>query len=178
MKRILTLTAVAAMVFTACSKEESTGTGDKQVRITPTIANPALTPASMSSGTRATDTDFELNDKVGLTITMTADGSAFVANKEMSFDGTDFKTEGFLWYEDVNATSTLFAYYPYQAGAAAPAEFSVKADQSGANLLGPVWLRSFGFRFRRYIRYSPDLDHGYSLTSKPVCPPRLPTGVS
>lgn len=89
MKRILTLTAVAAMVFTACSKEESTGTGDKQVRITPTIANPALTPASMSSGTRATDTDFELNDKVGLTITMTADGSAFVANKEMSFDGTD-----------------------------------------------------------------------------------------
>ena len=133
MKRILTLTAVAAMVFTACSKEESTGTGDKQVRITPTIANPALTPASMSSGTRATDTDFELNDKVGLTITMTADGSAFVANKEMSFDGTDFKTEGFLWYEDVNATSTLFAYYPYQAGAAAPAEFSVKADQSGAN---------------------------------------------
>ena len=133
MKRILTLTAVAAMVFTACSKEESTGTGDKQVRITPTIANPALTPASMSSGTRATDTDFELNDKVGLTITMTADGSAFVANKEMSFDGTDFKTEGFLWYEDVDATSTLFAYYPYQAGAAAPAEFSVKADQSGAN---------------------------------------------
>ena len=104
MKRILTLTAVAAMVFTACSKEESTGTGDKQVRITPTIANPALTPASMSSGTRATDTDFELNDKVGLTITMTADGSAFVANKEMSFDGTDFKTEGFLWYEDVDAT--------------------------------------------------------------------------
>ena len=84
MKRILTLTAVAAMVFTACSKEESTGTGDKQVRITPTIANPALTPASMSSGTRATDTDFELNDKVGLTITMTADGSAFVANKEIS----------------------------------------------------------------------------------------------
>lgn len=94
MKKILTLMAVAAMAFTACSKEESTGTGDKQVRITPTIANPALTPASMSSGTRATDTDFELNDKVGLTITMTADGSAFVANKEMSFDGTDFKTSG------------------------------------------------------------------------------------
>lgn len=52
MKRILTLTAVAAMVFTACSKEESTGTGDKQVRITPTIANPALTPASMSCPVR------------------------------------------------------------------------------------------------------------------------------
>ena len=29
-----------------------------------------------------------------------------------------------------------------------------------SHLLGPVWLRSFGVRFRRYIRYSPDLDHG------------------
>ena len=42
MKKILTLMAVAAMAFTACSKEESTGTGDKPVSYThltlPTIA--------------------------------------------------------------------------------------------------------------------------------------------
>lgn len=47
---------------------------------------------------------------------MTADGKDFVSNKPMTFDGTDFKTEGFLWYEDINATSTLFAYYPWQEG--------------------------------------------------------------
>lgn len=136
MKKILTMAAVAAMAFTACSKEEGgAAAGGSQVRITPTIANPALTPKGVAAKgvTRATDTDFELNDKVGLTITMTSDGSDFVANKPMIFDGKDFTTEGFLWYEDVNTTSTLFAYYPYQEGAAAPAEFSVKADQSGGN---------------------------------------------
>lgn len=86
----------------------------------------------MSSGTRATDTDFELNDKVGLTITMTADGSAFVANKEMSFDGTDFKTEGFLWYE-VSTPLRRFLPITLPGGAAAARGISVKADQSGAN---------------------------------------------
>ena len=133
MKKILTMAAVAAMVFSACSKDEGSGAGDKTVRISPTIANPALTPTSMSAAgsTRATDTDFELNDQVGLSITMTADGTDFVTNKLMTFDGTDFKTEGFLWYEDVNATSTLFAYYPRQEGDALPAEFSVQADQGG-----------------------------------------------
>lgn len=67
---------------------------------------------------------------------MTADGKDFVSNKPMTFDGTDFKTEGFLWYEDINATSTLFAYYPWQEGGDIPAEFSVKADQSGDQLHG------------------------------------------
>mgnify|MGYP001354074593 CR=1 FL=1 len=109
MKKILTMSAVAAMVFTACSKDEGgADAGSSPVRITPTIANPSLTPKGVAAKgvTRATDTDFELNDKVGLTITMTADGKDFVSNKPMTFDGTDFKTEGFLWYEDINATSS------------------------------------------------------------------------
>lgn len=132
MKKILMFAAVAALGFSACSKNEGGGVpGDRTLRITPTITNPSLTPAAM--GTRASDTDFELGDKVGLTVTMTADGKDFVSNKQMTFDGTDFKTEGFLWYEDVNATSSLFAYYPWQEGNAAPAEFSVMADQSGDN---------------------------------------------
>ncbi len=49
-----------------------------------------------AASTRATDTDFELGDKVGLKVTMTADGKDFVSNKPMTFDGTDFKAEGFL----------------------------------------------------------------------------------
>ncbi|MFR6635315.1 MAG: hypothetical protein ACLUQ6_11960 [Alistipes onderdonkii] len=104
------------------------------MRITPTIANPALTPASMSSGTRATDTDFELNDKVGLTITMTADGSAFVANKEMSFDGTGFQDRGLPSGTKMSTPPRRSSpIIPTRPKAAAPAEFSVKADQSGAN---------------------------------------------
>lgn len=132
MKNSITMMALAAMLFCACSKEEgTTDAADRTVRINPTIANPALTPSGKS--TRATDTDFELGDRVGLRVTMNADGSQFVDNKLMSFDGTDFKTDGFLWYEDVNATSTLLAYYPYVEGAAIPTEFSVLADQGGAN---------------------------------------------
>lgn len=136
MKKILTMAAVAAMAFTACSKDEGgADAGSSPVRITPTIANPSLTPKGVAAKgvTRATDTDFELNDKVGLTITMSADGKDFVSNKLMTFDGADFTTEGLLWYEDINATSTLFAYYPWQEGAAVPTEFSVKADQSDDN---------------------------------------------
>lgn len=136
MKKFLTMAAIAAMVFTACSKEEgSVDAGGSRVRITPTIANPSLTPKAVAekSTTRATDTDFELGDKIGLKVTMTADGKDFVTNKLMTFDGADFTTEGFLWYEDINTTSTLFAYYPWQEGENIPVEFSVKADQSGDN---------------------------------------------
>ena len=133
MKKILMIAAAAAVCFAACSKNEGGVPGDRTLRITPTIGNPSLTPAAMTASTRATDTDFELGDKVGLKVTMTADGKDFVSNKPMTFDGTDFKTEGFLWYEDINATSTLFAYYPWQEGGDIPAEFSVKADQSGDN---------------------------------------------
>lgn len=132
MKKIFTMMAAAAMVLSACSKDEgTTAAGDRTVRINPTIANPALTPAAKS--TRATDTDFELGDQVGLRITMTSDGSHYVDNKPMSFDGTDFKSDGFLWYEDVNATSTMLAYYPYAEGATVPTEFAVLADQGGDN---------------------------------------------
>lgn len=133
MKKILMIAAAAAVCFAACSKNEGGVPGDRTLRITPTIGNPSLTPAAMTASTRATDTDFELGDKVGLKVTMTANGKDFVSNKPMTFDGTDFKTEGFLWYEDINATSTLFAYYPWQEGGDIPAEFSVKADQSGDN---------------------------------------------
>ncbi|WP_418992636.1 fimbrillin family protein [Alistipes sp.] len=132
MKNSITMMALAAMLLSACSKEEgTTAAGDRTVRINPTIANPALTPSAKS--TRATDTDFELGDRVGLRITMNADGSQFVDNKLMSFDGTDFKSDGFLWYEDVNATSTMLAYYPFAEGATVPTEFAVLADQGGDN---------------------------------------------
>ena len=91
MKKILMIAAAAAVCLAACSKSEDGVPGDRTLRITPTIGNPSLTPAAMTAAsTRATDTDFELGDKVGLKVTMTADGKDFVSNKPMTFDGTDF----------------------------------------------------------------------------------------
>ncbi len=133
MKKILTLAVIATTLLSAaCSKSDDGGTYDAPiaVQIDPTIADPALFP---KASTRVTDTDFETGDQIGVTITMESDNSAFLSNKEFSFDGTNFTAPGTLWYEDVNLTSTLFAYYPYQAGATHPAEFSVQTDQTGDN---------------------------------------------
>ncbi len=133
MKKILTLAVIATTLLSAaCSKSDDGGTYDAPiaVQIDPTIADPALFP---KASTRVTDTDFETGDKIGVTITMESDNSAFLSNKEFSFDGTTFTAPGTLWYEDVNLTSTLFAYYPCQAGATHPAEFSVQTDQTGDN---------------------------------------------
>lgn len=128
MKKMCIVLAVAATVFAACSKEDGAAvTGPMQVEIDPTIANPALTP---QSATRATDTDFELNDAVGLTITMSGDQSRFADNRRMTYNGSTFTAAGFEWYEDVMLASSLFVYYPFREGDAAPSEFSAQEDQS------------------------------------------------
>lgn len=123
--------AVAAIGFAACSKDDGSGvsgTGDMRVKIDPTIANPAV--VATARATRATDTDFEAGDRMGLTVTL-SDGTVYLKNEELTCGGDGVFASSAVWYEDVNAASTLFAYYPYQQGDAAPAEFAVAADQRG-----------------------------------------------
>ena len=108
--------AVAAAMVVACSKEESGPSGPMQLTIDPTI-------------TRATEVDFETGDAIGVTVTTAAE--AYVTNRKFVY-GSDSRfagEESLLWYEDVNAPATLFAYYPYSDPA--PSEFTVKADQRG-----------------------------------------------
>ena len=47
----------------------------------------------------------------------------------MTYDGSAFTASGLLWYNDLNETSTLTAYFPYSASGV-PDEFSVARDQS------------------------------------------------
>ena len=108
--------ALAAAMVAACSKEESGPSGLMQLTIDPTI-------------TRATEVDFETGDAIGVTVTTAAE--SYVTNRKFVY-GSDSRftgEESLLWYEDVNAPATLFAYYPYSDPA--PAEFTVKADQGG-----------------------------------------------
>ena len=130
MKQLFTTAVLAAMLLAACSKDHDGAYGPMSVQIDPTIADPALFP---KAATRVTDTDFENGDRIGVTITMADDSSKFLENKEFSFDGSAFTAPGTLWYEDANVASSIFAYYPYQSGATHPAEFAVRADQSGDN---------------------------------------------
>ncbi len=72
---------------------------------------------------------FEKGDQVGLTIT-TADGYIYTENTPMSYNGSAFTPDdGLIWYNDLNTTSTLSAYYPYNSQGA-PAEFSIQTNQS------------------------------------------------
>ena len=130
MKQLFTTAVLAAMLLAACSKDDSGAHRQPAVRIDPTIADPALFP---KAATRVTDTDFESGDRIGVTITLTADGSKFLDNEEFAFDGSHFTAPGTLWYDDANAASSIFAYYPYRSGGTLPTEFAVLADQSGAN---------------------------------------------
>lgn len=130
MKQMFTMMAAAALLA-ACSKDGDSAAGPKQIAIDPTIANPAVMPAAQRA-TRATDTDFEPGDAVGLTVRMTLTGEEYAANRKMTYDAAakTFSAADFIWYEDENQPAALFAYYPWQEGAAAPGEFTVQADQS------------------------------------------------
>ncbi|MEG2614772.1 MAG: fimbrillin family protein [Alistipes sp.] len=117
MRKILVSMAILAIGFSACSKDDHTGGSEQRcVTIDPTI-------------TRANETDFEKNDAIGVTITTAA--ATYADNKKFLFgDDKKFAAEGgLLWYEDVNAKSTIFAYYPYNT--TSPTEFTVAADQNG-----------------------------------------------
>lgn len=115
MKRVLTFAALAT-ILASCSTKEEGATGPMPVTIDPTI-------------TRVTEVDFETNDAIGVNIS-TAQG-AFVSNRKFIFNEEKKFTgeETLIWYEDVNAPATFFAYYPHTEQN--PAEFTVTANQNG-----------------------------------------------
>lgn len=131
MKRILTFATLAAMLTTACVKEEGpNASGPRNIVIDPTVLEMSKTTASAQ--TRATDVDFETGDAIGLTITMAADGSKHADNARFSYGNGKFTSDdNMIWYEDIGLVSNLVAYHPYAD--AVPTEFTVKADQSGNN---------------------------------------------
>lgn len=125
MNRILlaAVLAVSAVVSGCAEKQDA----HPSVKITPTIK------------TRVTGLHFDTGDQIGLTILRGTD--PYFTNQLMTYEGSAFSGSGLLWYNDLNETSTLTAYYPYSS-AGVPAEFSVVPDQRGgcasSDLLGAV----------------------------------------
>lgn len=117
MKKALILAGAAVLALAACNKNPQT---DPQpvdfsrygIRVEPVI-------------TRATETNFENGDQIGLTITRAA--GAYAENAQLSYDGTAF-SGSLNWYEEGADESTLKAYYPYAP--AFPTTFTVAEDQS------------------------------------------------
>lgn len=84
-------------------------------------ADISITPAI----TRVTGLNFELGDKIGLTITRRTGN--YVENVPMTYNGSLFSAADLQWYA-TDETSTLTAYYPY-VYTGTPNTFRVATDQ-------------------------------------------------
>lgn len=118
MKKQMIFMAAAAALFSACQSEVDNGpvTESRTIKISPVM-------------TRATEVDFENEDRIGLTI-VKADGTKYVDNAMFTYADGVF-SGGMTWYSEAGDPSTFVAYYPYSS-AGVPSSFTVSADQSGA----------------------------------------------
>ena len=116
---LLPLLAGLALLAVACDSKENnepvapeTDFSDVAVRIEPII-------------TKATETNFESGDAIGLTVSREA--GVYATNEKLTYDGSAF-TGSLKWYAEGGDKATLAAYYPYAAEV--PASFTVATDQS------------------------------------------------
>lgn len=112
MKRLLFLSACLLLAATACQRQQPEPAPAASIRILPVI-------------TKATATDFENGDAIGVTITR--ESGAYATNAQFTYDGTAF-SGSLKWYNESTDPSTIKAYYPYSANGSAT--FTVATDQS------------------------------------------------
>ena len=119
MKKTIILAGAAILALAACNKTPDPGRdpvdfSQYKLRVEPVI-------------TRATETNFENGDAIGLSVVLAA--ADYATNVKMTYDGTAFAGD-LNWYEDGEQASALKAYYPYKEGEALPTRFIVETDQS------------------------------------------------
>ena len=114
MKRFLFFAGLALLAAAACNKVP-----DK----TPDYSRFAIAVEPVI--TRATETNFENGDAIGLTVTRAT--HVYAENAKLTFDGSAFKGD-LTWYAEGGEVSSFAAYYPYAA--TRPTTFTVAADQS------------------------------------------------
>lgn len=119
-KNHFSLFVAAVLCFAACSSEPaifSPSDEPARIRIVPTIA------------TRVTGTHFDEGDQIGVSL-YKAGTSLFLDNKCFTYAGSSFTAADARWYSETAQTSTLVAYYPYNA-TGLPQTFRIQSDQRG-----------------------------------------------
>lgn len=128
MKRLLLFAATIGVLF-SCSKEEITPADEQKIPIN----------ISVGQSTRANDTTFAADDKVGIfVVNYTEEGAGALAasgnqvdNAKFTFDGSAWTPDAPIYWKDKSTAADFYAYYPYAESANTAAhQFSVKADQS------------------------------------------------
>ena len=119
MKKSVIFAGIALLTLAACKKTpnvepQPVDFSQYAVRVEPVI-------------TRATETNFEKGDQIGLSI-VRATGD-YATNKQLTYDGTAFSGD-LNWYDEGAEESTLKAYYPYNSTESLPTRFTVQSDQS------------------------------------------------
>lgn len=146
-KRILMLSALAALCLSSCDKNEEINTNDGKVRFSASIGRESVaTPQSRASGT-----EWHTGDEIG--IFMVAHGTTDIAGFAENGNNRQFTTAGGtdqftpvtgseIFYPMDNSAVDFIAYYPYtnnaQLTAALPVEIpTVQTDesQSSADLM-------------------------------------------
>lgn len=117
MKKVLFIISMAALAVVGCKQVgPDTPVEPDLVKIEPVI-------------TRATSTNFEQGDQIGLTI-IKADASEHASNACLTYDESAKAFSGETkWYAEGGDKCSLKAFYPYQE-AGFPSSFTVAADQS------------------------------------------------
>lgn len=136
MKKIILFSVALCALFTSCSKGSEGIVPDP---VPPSIESKKI-PISISTQiTRATDTDFERDDKVGLYVvnyngstsgTLVSSGN-HVDNMRFTYSGSWTPDEEIFW-KDESTKADFYIYYPYTSGISniAALPIAVKTDQS------------------------------------------------
>lgn len=127
--KIFMFLAIGALAFTGCKKDEP--------KAQPKPAKQLQIEATITGMTRATESAFEAQDKIGMYVATSASVSleegATASNLCWTYDGSQWTAATPLNYPTIGAFN-LFAYYPYAesglTGSGSKADVSVAADQS------------------------------------------------
>lgn len=125
--KIMLLAGAAATMMTACNSEDAPGqsnTGKKEIAFL----------CEYPGGTRATDTQFENSDRIGVFITesdaMLQIGGNVLNNEQFSYNGSSWTSARKVYWDA--GTFNVYAYYPYAKSVNDTEDYSfeIQADQS------------------------------------------------
>lgn len=124
------LALILALASASCSNEIEPSSAQQDAKEIP-MTFVATYPNQAS---RATDSGFEVNDKMGLYVALSDKsleiGGNLVNNEPLTFDGNSWSAPRTLYWEE--GTYNAYAYYPYTKGISSIEDqpFSVSLDQS------------------------------------------------
>ena len=133
MRKILFLMVAAAFAVCSCNKPGPEPEPEPQHELIPIRL-------STDISTKATDSQFENGDMIGVYVVNNVDGEAgtlansgnHLDNTKFTFDGTEWKADNEVYWADQTTPADFYCYYPYTASVSdvTALTFSVKENQS------------------------------------------------